>query len=291
MKSIIKNITKTALALSIASASFMASSDSIWEVKKGDDVLHIGGTVHILPNSEFPLPTNYTDIYANADSIVLETKLPEPGDQAMQMEMMKAMSYEEGKKLTDLISKESHAELVSYFAKVGMDYSNLERFKVGFLNSMVVMIEANKGGIAGQGVDAYFSQLATQDKKEIEYLETMEFQLNMLAGMGEGDEETAIKHLLEGADNTVPLLKDLIKAWRAGDEDTLVKLAIVELKEKFPQSYKALLTDRNNNWVPKIEAMFGDDDREFVLVGAAHLVGEESVIKSLKDKGYTVTKL
>jgi hypothetical protein len=37
--------------------------------------------------------------------------------------------------------------------------------------------------------------------------------------------------------------------------------------------------------------MFGDNDREFVLVGAGHLVGDDSVIALLKAKGYKVEQM
>ena len=37
--------------------------------------------------------------------------------------------------------------------------------------------------------------------------------------------------------------------------------------------------------------MFGDDDLEFVLVGAGHLVGEDNVLTLLQEKGYRVIQL
>ena len=62
-----------------------------------------------------------------------------------------------------------------------------------------------------------------------------------------------------------------------------------------PKTIKTLLTDRNKNWLPHIERMFSGNgnssDKEFVLVGVAHLAGNNSVLALLKAKGYRVEKL
>ena len=291
MKNLIKKSLKATVLASVLAASFSSFSNTVWEIKKGEDVVHIGGTVHLLPITEYPLPSVFTDTYQAADSIVLETKLPTPDDQAGQMAMLKAMAYADGETLSQHLSAQTNESLKQYFSAVGIEFEKLNKFKPGFISSMILNIETQKAGMAGAGVDMYFSQLANQDNKSIEYLETLDFQINMLANMGVGNEEYAIKHNLAEAEEIVPLLKKLIKAWRVGDENAINELALVQMKEQFPSSFKAMMTDRNLDWVPKIEALFNDDDQEFVLVGAAHLVGEDSVIEQLKDKGYKVTKL
>jgi len=58
-----------------------------------------------------------------------------------------------------------------------------------------------------------------------------------------------------------------------------------------PNSYKQLISDRNNNWLPKVEAMFGNDESEFILVGVAHLAGQDSLLTLLENRGYTVSLL
>jgi len=291
MKNLIKKSLKATVLASVLAASFSSFSNTVWEIKKGEDVVHIGGTVHLLPITEYPLPSVFTDTYQAADSIVLETKLPTPDDQAGQMAMLKAMAYADGETLSQHLSAQTNESLKQYFSAVGIEFEKLNKFKPGFISSMILNIETQKAGMAGAGVDMYFSQLANQDNKSIEYLETLDFQINMLANMGVGNEEYAIKHNLAEAEEIVPLLKKLIKAWRVGDENAINELALVQMKEQFPSSFKSMMTDRNLDWVPKIEALFNDDDQEFVLVGAAHLVGEDSVIEQLKDKGYKVTKL
>ena len=50
---------------------------------------------------------------------------------------------------------------------------------------------------------------------------------------------------------------------------------------------------RNRTWLPKLEALLGDNAKDTILVvvGAMHLVGKDGVVKMLADKGYKVERL
>lgn len=69
------------------------------------------------------------------------------------------------------------------------------------------------------------------------------------------------------------------------------ELIIQEAQSQDPQSYQTLFVERNQNWIPQIEALFNNKEKELVLVGAGHLAGKDSVLALLRAKGYTVSKL
>ena len=77
------------------------SQTSVWKVSNGEDAVYVGGTIHILPISEFPLPSKFTDIYEQADTLVFEVKMPDPTDIEGQQKMMAGLAYAEGKSLKD----------------------------------------------------------------------------------------------------------------------------------------------------------------------------------------------
>jgi len=277
------------LASSLISLTVSAES-SVWKVSKGNDHIFIGGTVHILPASEFPLPKEFERAYKKSDAIVLETKLPDANDSAFQMKMMQQMAYDNGKTIGDFLTAKTQQQLSTYISTLGAELVMFERFKPGFLVTMLAMLEAQRAQLSGEGVDIFYSKKATQDNKPIEYFETADFQMNMIAEMGQGSEEKFIKSNLEQMKDFKTMFLGLLKAWRAGDTKQLNKLAIEPMKDD-PQTLKTLLTDRNRNWMKDINKMFTDNDKEFVLVGVAHLVGNNSVLALLKAKGYRVEKL
>jgi uncharacterized protein YbaP (TraB family) len=58
--------------------------------------------------------------------------------------------------------------------------------------------------------------------------------------------------------------------------------------DEIPEIEAALLTKRNKNWVPKLEAMARTGKPHLVVVGAAHLAGPDSVIGMLRAKGWKI---
>ena len=288
-------LISTLLLTLVTLASALTSNDaaantSVWKVSKGNDFIYLGGTIHILPVSEFPLPQEFTNAYQNSDAIVLEAKLPEATDTAFQMKMMQMMSYQNGQTLSGVLSKSTDRQLSDYLAGFGADINTLNGFKPGFIITMMAMLEAQRAQLSGDGVDAYFNQKALKDAKAIEYLESADFQMNMLASMGQGHEDKFIKMNLSQMEDFKTMFSQMIKSWRVGDVRALETLVIEPMNED-PKSYQTMLVDRNKNWVPLIEKMFNDNDKEFVLVGVGHLIGDKSVVTLLKQKGYSVKKL
>lgn len=286
------------LVFTLITTSFFVSSvaakSSVWKVSKGNDFVYIAGTIHILPPSEFPLPKEFNQAYKATNTLVFETKLPDTSDMTAQVKMMQAMMYKNGKSLTSVLSKRTYQQLQRYVATLGADISMFELFKPGALVSMLAMLEAQKAQLSGEGVDVYFNNKALTDNKPIIYLESIEFQMNMLGNMGKGHEDKFIKSNLKQMKDFKIMFEKLIDAWRRGDTTRLTKLAIEPMQED-PKSLKTLLTDRNQNWLPLIEGMFANNakknDKEFVLVGVAHLVGRGNVLSLLKRKGYRVEQL
>jgi len=286
-------IAASLLAMSFVSLTVQAES-SVWKVSKGNDHVFIGGTVHILPPSEFPLPKEFEQAYKESDSLVLEAKLPEASDADFQMKMMRQMTYNNGKTISSFLSTKTQQQLNDYVLSLGVNLAMFEHFKPGFLVTMLALLEAQKAQLSGEGVDIFYSKQANRDNKSIAYLESAEFQMNMIADMGIGDEDRFIKSNLEQMKDFKAMFTGLLKAWREGDDKQLNKLAIMPMKDD-PKTFKKLLTDRNRTWISHIDRMFADDgkstDKEFVLVGVAHLAGDKSVLTLLKTKGYRVEKL
>ncbi len=290
LSAIKKNVASiTVIFASLMSAQVWAES-SVWKVTKGNDYIYIGGTVHILPPSEFPLPAEFEQAYKKSDAIVLETKLPDPSDSAFQMKMMQTMAYTNGKTISEFLSPKTQQQLSDYITSLGADFAIFANFKPGFLMTMLTMLEAQKAQLSGEGVDIFYSKKASTDNKAIEYFETADFQMNMIAQMGQGNEEKFIKSSLEQMQDFKGVFLGLLKAWRAGNTEQLNKLAIEPMKDD-PETVKLMLTDRNKNWIKDIDKMFTDNDKEFVLVGVAHLAGKNNVLALLKNKGYQIEKL
>lgn len=289
-----KNFTKKLVSASILlGCSLVANTahaqSSVWQVSKGNDSLFIGGTVHILPKAEMPLPVEFNHAYEQADTIVFEAPVPDPADTNAQMQMLGALSYTNNETLSEKLEPEVKASLENKLSEFGANLEKLDGFRPAMVSIVLMSMELQKQNLMGEGVDAYYEKKATKDNKTKNYLETMEFQLALFKTMGQGNENDFIKRNLADLNNYNDMFKGLLTAWREGDTDTLNKVAVEKMQKNDPKSYKQLFKDRNNNWLPKVEAMFNNDSNEFVLVGAGHLVGEDSLLTLLENKGYSVS--
>ncbi|WP_372627139.1 TraB/GumN family protein [Arsukibacterium sp.] len=278
------------LATAFSSASVLAQT-SMWKVSKGNDYLYIGGTVHLLPESAFPLPAEFGVAYQATDTLVLEVKMPDPADVAAQTALLQAMAYSDGRSLAKVLSPEVYQQVSNYFAPYGVQLQQLDGYKPGFVALQMLALEMMKAQMAGEGVDSYFDKKAQADGKTLAYLETVESQLNLLAKMGEGYEDAFMKMNLEQVSDFKSYFAAMIAAWRAGDMDALDKLAVEPARELDPVLYQALFVQRNNAWLPQIEKMFGNDSKELVLVGGGHLAGDDSVLALLQQAGYQVQQV
>ena len=167
----------------------------------------------------------------------------------------------------------------------------LEKFKPGMVVSTLQLLEFQKMGFTPQGVDNYFNTKAIGDAKTLGQLETIEQQIGFLAAMGEGNESEFILLSLRDLEETEAVMEEMIRAWREGDNDKLAEMFIADMQEEAPELYDSLLLQRNLNWVPQIESMVRGADTEFVLVGAAHLVGDQGLLDLLSRKGFQVKQL
>ena len=285
----IKTISKKILPILICCYSVSAMADSpLWKVSKGDDHLFIGGTIHILGKSDYPLPDAFDKVYKQSELVVLEVDVRKTKSREFQTKIMQQMSYQDGSTLFDKLTPKTAKALDEYLNNNGIPRAAIETFKPGMLASMLMVLELQKLGINSQGVDEFYNDKAVKDKKTLGKLETIDQQIQFLSEMGQNNPDDFIKYSLRDIKNLSTIFSQLKSAWKNGNIEKLAEIGITPLKTDFPDAYQNLLVKRNNAWVPKIESLMKTQEVEMILVGALHLAGEESILKKLQDKGYKV---
>ncbi len=264
---------------------------SVWRIDRGGNSVYLGGTVHLLRPSDYPLPTEFETAYAASQEIYLETDLSALNDLTTQAQMLQQLTYIDGRTLQTVLNEEAYSALSDYAAGSGLPLMMLERFKPGMVVSTLQVLEFQRIGFTPQGVDSYFNTRAMGDGKPLGQLETVQEQIGFLASMGEGNESEFILLSLQDLEETDQMMEEIITAWRAGDNETLAEAFVTDMLEEAPEVYDTLLRQRNLKWIPIIRSMFEDDDTEFVLVGTAHLVGPDGLLELLAAEGYTVTQI
>lgn len=277
--------------LVLFSCTWAAAESSVWKAQKGNSILYLGGTCHILRESDFPLPKEFDKAYRASDSVVFETDIGSLQDPESQQKLLALSMYTDGSTVDQHLSSTAYGELKGYCKSNGIPLSSLSVFKPSMLMTMLTFMELTKMGVTQRGVDMFFYEMATRDKKGIEELETVDEQINYVATMADGSENEYVSYSIRDMEAIKQQFEVLVHAWRIGDTKKLDQMMNADLKSRLPNLYRRLMTDRNRNWLPKIDAFQKTPQTEFILVGVGHLVGPNGIIESLRKKGYMVEKL
>lgn len=278
------------VAMALVASTTLAET-SVWKATKGGETVYLGGTVHLLRPSDFPLPQPYETAYQDSDVLYFETDIRGMSQFSTQARMMMELMYQDDRTLSSVLSRDVYEQLTNYADSVGLPIHMMDKFKPGLLVTTLQLIEFQQLGYTPEGVDAYFDARAMNDGKSVGKFETIDEQIGFLSRMGEGNENQFIELSLAEMQEIESSMEQMIASWREGDAETLADVFVDDMKEGYPGVYKELLLDRNNNWLPQLEALFANQGTEFVLVGAAHLVGEDGLLAQLTKKGYTVSQL
>lgn len=270
---------------------WVQAQSAVWVATQGEEKVYLGGTVHLLRPSDYPLPAPFETAYQDSSTLYFETDITGMSDFGVQARMMQELLYSDGRTLQSVLDAPTYAALAAHVATTGLPMQMMERFKPGMLISTLQVIEFQKMGFTPQGVDAYFNSRALGDGKQVGELESVDAQIGFISTMGEGVENEFVRSSLDDMAQIETAMEQMIAAWRSGDNATLEALFVADMKEDYPALYDTLLVRRNTAWIDIIDTMFETPGTEFVLVGAAHLVGEDGLLRMLERKGYTINQV
>ncbi len=277
--------------LLVLSPSLLAAT-SVWKVTKGGNTLYLVGTFHLLNASDHPLPTAFETAYKEADKLVFEIDVTEAEKPEYQVKVMQAMVAKDGRSLQNQLKPETYKKLGDFMASRQLPISMFNSYTAGAVTMVIAVQEYMRMGMTPeQGVESHFARKAAADKKPLGELETIEDQLAFIAELGKGQEDELVLYTLSEMDKIESLTREMKRIWREGDLTTMDSLILKDLRDKFPAAHKSIVVERNNDWLPQIEAMLKDKAVEAVMVGALHLAGKEGLIHMLKAKGYAITQM
>ncbi len=284
-----KIIVSLILCLLMAVSAFCETS--LWVAKTDSMVTYIGGTIHTLHQADFPFPPEYDQAYNTAKTLIIEADIAKLNSPEFAQAVMAKATYPDSITLDKVLSAEAYKKLEDYCTAGGLPIASMKQMKPWMIIMTLEAMALQKLGVDQEGPDAYYYGKAIADKKPVIGLETLEGLVDILSTSGEGNESDFMSFHIDDLKEVNEQFEAQVTAWRLGDETALFNHFIKDTKEKFPKLYQSLIVNRNMNWLPKIEEYLNTPETELVLVGVAHLIGEEGVIAQLKKLGYKVEKM
>ena len=259
-------------------------SPAMWMVRDKDTTIYLFGTVHVLRPGLTWLKGDIKTAFDASDELILEVK--EPSDPtAMQATVNKLATNPPGVTLRSLLTPPVLTKYEKTLGTLNIPPVALDQYEPWFASvTLTTLPLMMKGYDLNSGAEKVLTSAAKAQSKSIGQLETVEQQLGIFDSLGTAEQIEFLDVTLDGVPEVTTQIDALVDAWGKGDLVTLDKL-MNEGMESYPGLYDALLTNRNANWVQWIKARMDKPGTVFMAVGAAHLVGKDSVQAQLAAQG------
>jgi len=262
---------------------------AMWVVKDADSTVYLLGTIHVMKPGvtwrseklDAALKSS-SEYWMEAD---LQTDLAVVQTYAMNfgMDSQKALSSSVGE-----ANFEKFVELAKRYDIPTRDLHMMRPWLATMLLSRAQMISI--GYDPGLGVDQTLQKESVAAGKPIKSFETVAEQLGYLADMPDKVAAEMLVQTLQEVGEGEKIIEALQTAWLSGNVKQLQKIGPDRMRQGAPELFDAMIKRRNDNWVKQIETLMQGSGTQFIAVGAAHLVGKDSLPEQLAKLGYKVQR-
>ena len=258
----------------------------VWKVTAADGhVLYLGGSIHALQPSDYPLPSSYNRAFDASTRLVFEDD-PKTSEQATK-DLLKAGQYPKGDSLKNHVDPRTYDYLRRFFAIRKVPMEKVNSFRPWLIDLLLSSASSESFNL---GVERFLQRRAGINSKPISGLESSSEHNRVFVGLNDRESEALLLVLFINAGRETTQGRDIMKAWRRGDADSLRRMTDESFRD-FPAMGARVLEARNHAWMPKIEGYLRSGQTYFVVVGAAHLGGPNGLISLLRASGCRMEQL
>lgn len=262
---------------------------ALWSVSDADSTIYLFGTVHVL-RPDTPWGSAKVDAAFDAsDNVIFE--ISNPDDQAALVPLIQQHGLSPQTPLSSLLTPAELADLDTAARSMGgtaAQFEPLRPWLVALSLSVAPLVKA--GYDPKSGVELILKHRAEEAGKPVTGLETIDRQVEILAGLSQDTQLAFLRSTLEDFDEATTELDALVDAWATGDVEAIDRIGVTEMKAESQEVYDALLVRRNTAWADQIQTLLAGSGTTFIAVGGAHLAGDDSVQEILETRGVEVTR-
>lgn len=264
----------------------------LWRTQTRTATVYLLGSVHFMKKGAYPLSRTIEEAFAGSDTLAVEADINNIGKDTLE-KLREAGFYHGEDSLARHISPETYAYVRQEAVRLGFPLAAVDRQKPWFLGMMLSAMELMKSGYNPHyGIDKYFLTKAA-GKKIILELESIDYQINLLAGLPDNEQEHFLIYAIKDLQSLIAQMDMVMEAWRSGNagEISSIMERSIAADKRLQAIHEKIMTDRNRNMTQKIISCLSAQGTVFVVVGAGHLVGDLGIVELLRKQGYTVEQL
>jgi uncharacterized protein YbaP (TraB family) len=283
---------RAAAFLLCVTATLAHADPAAWHVsdEQGGE-LWLLGSVHYLRETDHPLPAVVDELYASADALAMELDLDDLDPAELQGTFLAAAMLSPGRTLEDVLGSEVYRHARARSQALGIELRLLAQFEPWLVAVTLMDVGMTQMGFRPEhGLEQTLLRRAQADAKPVRGLESLATQVDVFDGLPMDAQRALLEQTLAELESPSEMMHELVAAWRDGSLDALSSTLMQDF-EQFPGLYDALVVERNRRWIDTLETLLTSGERHLVIVGALHLVGEDSVVALLAERGLTVAPI
>lgn len=265
------------------------AAPGMWEVRDGDSAIWLFGSFHVLPEGTAWRTGLFDNIMGDADKVVFETDVRPVAMSRVSADAYVRGIYTDGTLLTQMLSPELSAQLRDTMAEIGMPMGVLQAMRPWMAANAISAQALAAAGYNEQGVE--FVLLPELDEDRLRFLESGAEQIEVLAGAPEDEQVALLQSTLDELGKLPKMMGKMMRSWAGGTPERLERMFLMEMGGFEEAFLERLLYARNRNWIAPLESMLAENQENLVVVGAAHLIGDESVLGLLEQAGYEIERI
>ncbi len=264
---------------------------SLWRVDGARNSVFLLGSIHMLREKDYPIPSAIYEAYREAETLIMEIDMDDI-DPVMEQAIASELGLiHDGRSLRDLMGPALYAEAETLAEALQIPLQLLEKTEPWYAAINVEMMMLMRIGFNPiHGIEFHLSELAQRDNKEIIGLETTRQQLGFLDNLSAESQRDMLIQTMSDSRNIAEIMDEMVTAWHYGDIDFLEENLLAEMQE-YDELHEVIVVRRNRSWTETIQELLREDDDYLIVVGALHLVGKEGVPYLLSQRGHNVTQL
>lgn len=242
---------------------------------------YLFGTIHATCDATLDAAT--LKALEETKQLYLEIDMDDP---MLQMQMMQGITMKNGVTISSLVSEQDFIIIDEFLQKnIGMSAKMINTFKPFMLSSMLL---PKLMDCEFQSVEMELMKVTNAQNEEVYGLETISDQLQVFDKIPYQDQANELlKTAKSDLSKEKAEMKKVMEVYNTKDIEKMLVVMDESDNTISADNKDVLLVNRNRNWIPVIEKVIKSTPT-FFGVGAAHLAGDDGVIKLLRKQGYKV---
>ena len=275
-------------AVALGSCGKRETGPAMWHISDADSDIYLFGTFHLLPAKLDWQKPAMVAAFDQSAILIMEADVADaaPGDVVKLIQQYGIAPPD--KPLRSRLTPDQVRQYEAVAKSLGLGPNDLDPYQPWYASQVLTLKYMQTRGLkASQGAEEKLVKAAENENKPRAYLETIEQQIQFLAGLPEQTQTEMFVATLKEVGTSDKLLADMQTAWEKGDTKAMATLLDPSIKE-VPDLYQVLIVQRNKRWADEIQKLLAGSGKIFIAVGAGHLVGNDSVVALLRARGIKV---